>query len=1027
MTTATPGRDAMLAHLVRELVGPAPGHEESLGELPFSRYTAGILFPVGTDFAEEGAGPQGDDDLVTQSSKYYPSAAGMSFVLPALGEMTVTVGGMGYTSQDDSARDGEADTSKWKRTALPGAGRLQVRLALGETVYAALDGRANVVVRVRQAGTGYPVTVAMVNAAIAKDLKKDRRGKLSKEAVAAAALYEASMVVEPDQRPVGYGASEAGLLDSEDHELAFTYRATPSFAVGHGAAADWEDVNGTLRLHLSFVPSRLVKSVSFDTMRTRALGDTLDLGVLRSASDLRPLLQPLADAYAAWTETQSKELGEEALEGSLADVGDRVLEGQLTASERIQAGVDLLSKDELAARAFRIANDIMYRQMQRPALGERAAKHPRWRAFQLAFALVVIPSLVNPAIQEHDLVDLLWFPTGGGKTEAYLLLAAFEIARRRLVGGGEDHGVAVLSRYTLRLLTTQQFQRAVAMACAAELVRLEAGSGLGGAPIEIGLFLGKDHTPNKYLDAAQTWLPQWTSGARVLPTPDCPWCGTPIVKGPEHHGIEADEHSLVFRCIGAGCPFGRETGLPIHIVDDGVITNRPAMVIATVDKFAWIPAWNPTSAKLLGGPGGAGPTLILQDELHLLNGPLGTTAALYEVAIDKVIQASGVRPKVIASTATIRRAAEQSKAVFGRDLQLFPPNGIRPSDSFFSELDDDPRTSRVYVGVMTVGASWQTTAVNALTALAAGADTLEEAERDPYWTSVVYTNSLDDHGRVATLISDDVRSRLRQLATRGTTPRTLPEVEELRGAGDLSALTRVLHRLGRSVGEPECLDVVITTNLIQVGIDVQRLGLITFVGQPKATSEYIQASSRVGRAGDAPGLVVTLFNHARARDRSHYESFRPFHDALYRWVEPMSVTPFSTAAMERVLPAVFTTLVRHATTPAWQVDAAAGMFRAGSAVAVEAKTAIKLRAKKADPAAMSSVEREIDALENEWDEAARTPGPPLGYHDGGNERRRLVKSFSETRGLWPVQTSMRSVEEDVAAVIFDPLAPGGRP
>jgi hypothetical protein len=563
------------------------------------------------------------------------------------------------------------------------------------------------------------------------------------------------------------------------------------------------------------------------------------------------------------------------------------------------------------------------------------------------------------------------------------------------------------------------------MACAAELVRAEHWNDLGLKPFSIGLLLGATQAPSTFAKALESWLPRWTSGEAVLPTPECAWCGTPLVKNSTEHGIEADEDTLVFRCLDAGCPFSGGNGIPMQIVDAGVRRDKPSMIIATVDKFAWLPAWSPEQTAFLGGAGGVGPSLVLQDELHLLNGPLGTTAALYEIAIDGVIRAAGHSPKVIASTATIRRAAEQALALFGRPLDLFPPNGTRPTDSYFSEVDPDPRTSRLYVGVMTVGNSWQSTAVYALTALAAGADLLEDGDRDPYWTSLVYTNSLDDHGRVATLISDDVRARLRQLARAEDQARQLPEIAELRGAGDLSALTEILRRLGIPRGSAGALDCVITTNLIQVGIDVQRLGLITFVGQPKATSEYIQASSRVGRAGDAPGLIVTLFNHARARDRSHYESFRSFHEALYRWVEPMSVTPFSTAAMDRLLPAVYVALVRHASDGTLQREEMASRFRLGHPAAIEAKTAISRRSLTADRAASALAEREVDGLAFAWDEAARQQSPPLAYR-GGKERRQLVKTFDENRGMWEVQTSMRTVEEGVTAIIFDPTAQRGR-
>jgi hypothetical protein len=1028
LSGGTTGRTEMLRHLERELIGPALGHETSIDEMPTSRYSAAILYPVGTEFADEPTDfSGGDDDPVTQTAKYYPSACGLSFVLANPGRLALSIGAVTYSSDataDPVGEDEGADQGRWKRKPIDSAAPIEVDVQPGEREYPVLGGRARLVVRSRPAKGGTAVTLALVNTVHAKDLPQaaKRRGP-SRAAVARNSLYEVRLAVCPPEAPLGYSSSDAGLLDHEDRELAFMYRRYPTYAVGHGAAAEWWTEDGRLWLGVTFLPQKLVPSVSFDTERTRALGETLDIAGLADSEDLAGLLQPLADAYEKWSREQDDELRVEGLGVGQLAVGERIIHRQRDAHRRIEEGIRLLARDAVAADAFRLANKVMLDQMRRPGAPQRPPERPRWRAFQLAFALMVLPSLVEPSHAERDVVDLLWFPSGGGKTEAYLFLSAFEIVRRRLANSGRDDGTVVLSRYTLRLLTTQQFQRAAAMACAAEMIRMEQRERLGSKRITIGLFLGGDHTPNTYAKAVDTWLPRWISGEAVLPTPECPWCGRPIVESREHHGIVAEDDHFLLRCLEESCPFSQPDGLPLQIVDQGIYAEHPSMVIATVDKLAWLPAWSRERAALLGGPGGVGPTLVLQDELHLLNGPLGTTAALYEIGIQGVIRAAGTTAKVIASTATIRRAAEQSLALFGRPLQLFPPNGIRPADSFFSEIDEDERTARVYVGVMTVGNSWQSTAVYALTALTEGVTLLEDEDQDPYWTSLVYTNSLDDHGRVATLVSDDVRARLRQLAKSEDAARRLPEISELRGAGDLSLLTEVLRRLGIPKGRPGALDCVVTTNLIQVGIDVQRLGLIVFVGQPKSTSEYIQASSRVGRAGDAPGLIVTLFNHARARDRSHYESFRSFHEALYRWVEPMSVTPFSTAALDRLLPAVFTALVRHAADPSWQADEAAGRFRSDVPAAKLAESLIRARADVADRDAVPQVITETARLAAEWDEAARVGTPPLVYNGGGNERRQLVKAFGEPKGLWNIQTSMRSVEEEVKVLIWDPTAP----
>ena len=637
----------MLRHLERELIGPALGHETSIDEMPTSRYSAAILYPVGTEFADEPADfSGGDDDPVTQTAKYYPSACGLSFVLAGPGRLVLSIGAVTYSSDataDPAGEDEGADQGRWKRRPIDSAAPIEVDVQPGEREYPVLGGRAKLVVRSRPAKGGTAVTLALVNTVHAKDLPQaaKRRGP-SRAAVARNSLYEVRLAVCPPTAPMGYSSSDAGLLDHEDRELAFMYRGYPTYAVGHGAAAEWWTDSGRLWLGVTFLPKRLVKSVSFDTKRTRALEGTLDIAQLADAADLAALLQPLADAYKHWGDEQDAELRIEELGADQLAAGERILGRQRDAHSRIAEGIQLLDRDRVAADAFRLANKVMLDQMRRPGAPQGPPERPRWRAFQLAFALMVLPSLVEPSHADRDLVDLLWFPTGGGKTEAYLLLAAFEIFRRRLANGGHDDGTVVLSRYTLRLLTTQQFQRTAAMACAAEFIREGQRERLG---------VKADHrrpvprrgplARTRYSKAVDSWLPRWVSGEAVLPTPECPWCGRPIVESRDRHGIVAEDDRFLLRCLEESCPFSQPDGLPLQIVDEGSTQTRPSMVIATVDKLAWLPAWSRERAALLGGPGGVGPSLVLQDELHLLNGPLGTTAALYEIGIEGVIRAAG--------------------------------------------------------------------------------------------------------------------------------------------------------------------------------------------------------------------------------------------------------------------------------------------------------------------------------------------------------------------------------------------------
>ena len=350
-------------------------------------------------------------------------------------------------------------------------------------------------------------------------------------------------------------------------------------------------------------------------------------------------------------------------------------------------------------------------------------------------------------------MDLLWFPTAGGKTEAYLGLTAFTLALRRLRARGQtdpqsargDGGVTVIMRYTLRLLTSQQFQRAAALICACELAR--ESHGFGVEPFLIGMWVGSALTPNGVAEAAEV-----LRGGRSLNGGDprqlkrCPWCGTRLIT--PDYTADADTARLSIRCPEASCEF-HHTDLPILLIDEEIYGRCPSLVIGTVDKFARLP-WQKRAASLFGivdrhcprhgylVPGVTNhpgthqakpraaplsnlpparvtgvsrflpPELIIQDELHLISGPLGTMVGLYEAAVDFLCMSNNPTdapavsgPKVIASTATVRRAGEQIAGLFGREVREFPQPGLSAKDSFFARLVDPDRenTGRKYVGI----------------------------------------------------------------------------------------------------------------------------------------------------------------------------------------------------------------------------------------------------------------------------------------------------------------------------------------
>ena len=392
-------------------------------------------------------------------------------------------------------------------------------------------------------------------------------------------------------------------------------------------------------------------------------------------------------------------------------------------------------------------------------------------------------------------------------------------------------------------------------------------------------------------------------------------------------------------------------GLPVLFVDEQIYSEAPSFIVATVDKFAMIP-WLGDAGTLFGRvthaddrrvysvmhepPAAAKrlpdgllpPELIVQDELHLISGPLGTMVGLYETAVDYLCQRSIdgkiARPKVVCSTATVRRARDQIRAIFGRDMTLFPARGVTEGDNFFAHQAPN-KPGRLYVGIGAPGRALRAISVRSYATLLAAAQKHFDKRgppnqaADPYMTLVGYFNSLRELGGMRRLVEDEVRSRVANIedSNSGRVPmqhigahpwaadRKLKLPLELTSRVVTEDVKRTKHRLaGRHASkDDEPIDVVLASNMISVGLDIDRLGLMVVTGQPKTSSEYIQATSRVGRA--YPGLVV------RPRDRSHYERFAAYHDSFYREVEATSVTPFSGQALDRGMVGMLISMVRH--------------------------------------------------------------------------------------------------------------------
>ena len=1014
-------RERMLAELRRELMGPSEPEEVVL-EFPTTRYMVGRLAPAKSEDNDRDAviDPDqndtlaaGDDDEEAGADEsspplvvgFNPSSMGLSFLVDeTVTHLKVEV------SWGDYQREKIDQATVWKRypractvVGVP-VGALGKLPAIPLSPHTAppgvtVTGVDDLEIRIEgvvHSFAGYrAVSLFLVNRrtkGALRDRTKDERW-----------IYQPSIcVADPDGTAVfvakDFQSIKSG--DDEDGEAminSLLYRHAREFASGHGVAAGWDapgpDSLRTTAVFTEFIPSfevrQLIPPVEFTG---DAVLDMKLLAEVTSGTAAFDMLEPLVIKYDAWIAGLDGEATKPDIQGDphLRDAAKLNIERCREAADRLRAGLELLRSDAHVLQAFRFANRAMWDQRIHsiwatanrkadevtgvPSAHDTAGNRT-WRPFQMGFILLNLIGVADEVSSDRRLVDLLWFPTGGGKTEAYLGLAAFTLALRRLRGdrhgmhGGA--GVSIIMRYTLRLLTVQQFQRATALVAACELIRRSDQDRWGPEAFQIGLWVGRSTTPNSFADSMRA-LDDISDGKKPkegspIQFVTCPRCGARLVdeRGkPLKQTYLADkttQRTRVYCTNRNSCQFyagshGPE-GLPVVVVDEEIYRACPALVVATVDKFARMPFKGETQALFglrnrysatyghlteahgdkVGGralrnaapaPRLLPPDLIIQDELHLISGPLGTMVGLYETALDylSTLHLSGggrTGTKIIASTATIRRASQQVRQLYARDLSIFPPAGLRASDSFFArELEvnetDDSTAGRLYVGISAPGSSTKTLLVRTYSVLlASGRAELDTnaVAADPYATLVGYFNSLRALGGARRLVEDDVHlSRLKYLARqRGLPRRHILAPEELTSRIDSWRIPGLLKKLDQSFPRGTTnwpLDVLLATNMISVGVDIDRLGLMVVTGQPKTTSEYVQATSRVGRKH--PGLVVTMYNWLGARDISHYERFRSYHAALYRHVEAISVTPYSSRALDRGLRGIFAGMNRLA-------------------------------------------------------------------------------------------------------------------
>jgi hypothetical protein len=782
-------------------------------------------------------------------------------------------------------------------------------------------------------------------------------------------------------------------LDSDEQSLALLYRESATWGIGHGCAAGWEadpDVSPT-SIFADVMPAVQLPSMTADVFDNDGNPIQLSMRELANLSENGEgpawnSLEKIAAEYGRWIEARRAELID--LPVGLADIGESHLEACSRCLDRITDGITRLRQSQDKRKAFRLANlSMLLQQISTKHLTRRPLecsvgplrirpsgvyRSPweiysagaesgvgKWRAFQIAFLLMSIDGVSRDDSGDREIVDLIWFPTGGGKTEAYLGVMAFSMFHERFRMSDTDairrDGTNVLMRYTLRMLTTQQFQRAAALICAMEFLRrnpaLNMAGPIPGARFSLGLWIGGEGSPNK-IDDARVEINRFRRGdieGNPLILTECPWCRAAIGRfdGPKPTtrppipnnawnssrvvGIgEPGRHDgPMLHCTDHLCDFGGQQAtdwLPVEVIDERIYKVRPSLIIGTADKLAMI-AYRPDAGALFGRSYIGGnvarthvpPGLIIQDELHLISGPLGTMYALYETIFERLCSVpagdSWIKPKLIASTATIRGADEQVRSLYNRHVtQLFPSPGLLMGDSFFGKYAKEPNgrlsEGRLYLGIHANDyGSILTTQVRAYSSALFRPFLFDEGSRDPWWSLLVFYNSIRELGGAKTLFESDIRSRLKFIFNReGFGPqdrRNLRIVEELTSRLSQAEIVGMMDQLAEtySAASNRVVDACLASSIIEVGVDIDRLSLMGVVGQPKTTAQYIQVTGRVGRRWwDRPGLILMIYNPSKSRDRSHFEQFHSYHRRLYERVEPTSATPFAISAVQRALP-----------------------------------------------------------------------------------------------------------------------------
>lgn len=939
---------------------------------------------------------------------------------------------------------------------------------------------------------------------------------------------------------------EMDILNESEKELDFLYRFKPTISTGHMCASIWKDIDYCDKVNLEqlwpdysirlennenykkflkpdlrteFVPLYPVTLPNFENDELNPEDFKAEELANKSPQEIYDSLIQLPNIYEKWINENIKE--KENIGEKYKNTAEKLIEDEKQALLRIKKGIELIRDEDLVYTSFCFANKTIALQN---SWGGKSKREFTWRPFQIAFFLMNLEDIFFEDSKNKETMDLLWIPTGGGKTEAYLGIMAYTIALRRLkayLNHDQGAGTSIISRYTLRLLTVQQFRRTLKMITATEYLRIDRGENIGWRPkyskvegdwiygsarFSTGLWVGGGVSPIhlvkkgggmdllKGKDVKSTYSPG--EPAQILKCPVCgSWLSVPktglsdkvnklhivlevgnlsefdlkkIIEGifeekeninfkdlsSENHkegfytasfeiidkfsreqfleelvdpilkyGIEVaslssynlgyftslnkiqrkrvdaeGDFDFEIWCTNPKCdlnqvhweegepypsssepdfpdgnfkrniisPFMEDTRMPIpaYIIDDQVYNRCPTVIISTADKIARL-AFEPKASAIFGNVNAynkyygynrdgmfpkesvnvlaynksieplKSPDLIIQDELHLIEGPLGSLFGLYEAMVSAIIEKQGGNPKYIASTATISNAQKQVDLLFSKELYQFPPHGLDITDNFFvkdydsEEAWNEEKPGRLYLGVYAPGKGPMTPQVRLWgRMIKTSEDNLEDPMLKNFWTIVGYYNSLKELGGALAMYRDDIKNRMRNVIDLDYSKKEETETdseneevkhrqlneddkEELSSRIDSTELPIILDNLERDgLNEIPKFDAIFTTSMFGTGVDISHLSLMIMTSQPKTTGSYIQATGRIGRKNG--GLIVDFLKSGRPRDLNHYEMFPSYHSKIYLDVEPVSVSPFSRGCLSRGLGPSVVAFLRNA-------------------------------------------------------------------------------------------------------------------